>query len=139
MIFTDEGPCSANHQDRNDIFMNCTPNDYEFVPASSSRPAYDADLSKTRKAEAQRRIARERYNQLIEDVVIMEVKMGISIRWQPTDTAYLEAVKYIAERSYHRALENLQCLVIQRLFELNRLNLAGTGISRHNLFCTTSY
>jgi hypothetical protein len=58
----------------------------------------------------------------------MEVKMGIDSRWQPSDPQYVETIKYMSERKYHRALDHLQKLVIQRLFELNRLNLAGTGM-----------
>lgn len=57
----------------------------------------------------------------------MEVRMGVAHRWQPSDVQYLETLKYMGLRKYHRALDNLQRLVIQRLFELNKLNLSGTG------------
>lgn len=59
----------------------------------------------------------------------MEVKMGIETRWQPTDPQYVDTIKYMALRKYHRALDHLQKLVIQRLFELNKLNISGTGKS----------
>lgn len=58
----------------------------------------------------------------------MEVKMGIETRWHSSTPEYIETVKYAATRKYHKALDNLQRLVIQRLFELHRLNLARTGI-----------
>jgi len=32
------------------------------------------------------------------------------------------------ERKYHHALDNLQKLVIQHLFKLNKLNVASTGM-----------
>ncbi|KIY44308.1 hypothetical protein FISHEDRAFT_23663, partial [Fistulina hepatica ATCC 64428] len=54
----------------------------------------------------------------------MEVKMGINVRWQPGDVQYRDTLKYVVERCYHHALDNLQCLVIQRLFELQRMNLS---------------
>jgi hypothetical protein len=57
----------------------------------------------------------------------MEVKMGIERRLVPSDAQYIETGKYMSERKYHRALDHLQKLVIQRLLKLNRLNLAGTG------------
>jgi len=57
----------------------------------------------------------------------MEVKMGIANRWQPSDTPYIETAKYMSERKYHLALDNLQRLVVQRLFELHKLNLSQTG------------
>jgi len=53
--------------------------------------------------------------------------MGITSHWQPSDVQYIETVKYMAKRKYHQALNHLQKLVIQHLFELNKLNLAGTG------------
>ena len=57
----------------------------------------------------------------------VESEWGIT-RWQVTDPQYVETVKYIETRRYHRALGKLQRLVIQRLFELHKLNLAQTGI-----------
>ena len=127
----------ARRQDSNNIFMNSTPTDYQFVSPSfrSSSTRYEAELSQTRKAETNRRLAAERHAQVLQEVVAMEVKMDISTRWQPADAQYMETLKYMSERDYHRALDNLQRLVVQRLFELNRLNLAGTGTS---LICLES-
>jgi hypothetical protein len=78
-------------------------------------------------------VAAERRSELLLEVVSMEVKMGIVSRWQPADTRYIETVKYMAERKYHQALDRLQKLVIQHLFELNKLNLAGTGARLYEL------
>ena len=58
-----------------------------------------------------------------------ELAMGIAERWQIDDPRYIETVKYMHTRKYHRALDKLQFLVVQRLFELQRLNVAGTGKS----------
>lgn len=43
------------------------------------------------------------------------------------------ALDYIATRKYQWALGKLQYLVIQRLFELHKLNIAQTGIHGHSL------
>jgi hypothetical protein len=121
--------CRSRRQDSTNAFMNSTPTDYQFVPPSS-RPSsthYDVELSQTRKAETNHCIAAERHNQVLQEVITMEVKLGIS-RWQPADVQYIETLKYMSERNYHKTLGNLQRLVIQRLFELNRLNLARTGM-----------
>lgn len=116
-------------------FISHTPADYTFaMPSSSGGPIdYSAELSQTRKAESARRLAAERRQQVLVEVVAMEVQMGIAVRWQPSDSQYMATVKYISERHYHRALDRLQKLVVLRLFELNKLNLAGTGkhIARH--------
>lgn len=109
--------------------MSTAPAEYQFVNTSSQGPraSYNEELSRTRKAETERRVAAERYAQLQHDVVAMEVALGITTRWQPADEEYKETIKYMSERTYQKALSKLQQLVIQRLFELNRLNLAGTG------------
>lgn len=110
--------------------MNSASADYQFVVSSLQVPqsSYSEELSKTRKAETERRIAAERYAQIQHDVVAMEVALGITTRWQPADQEYIQTIKYISEHAYQKALGKLQQLVIQRLFELNRLNLAGTGM-----------
>ena len=54
--------------------------------------------------------------------------MGISKRWTPDTPEYVETARYIHERRYHQALNRLQRLVVQRLFELHRLNLSGIGM-----------
>lgn len=53
--------------------------------------------------------------------------MDIPCRWSPLDAEYKAALKYMTERKYHQALENLHLLVIKRLFEMHKLNISGTG------------
>ena len=36
-------------------------------------------------------------------------------------------MQHITERKYHHALDELQCVVVQHLFELNTMNITGTG------------
>ncbi|EIW56750.1 uncharacterized protein TRAVEDRAFT_127597 [Trametes versicolor FP-101664 SS1] len=98
-----------------------------FLPPRSGPTDYTADLSATRKLETRRRYLRERVEQLTAEVNAMEVRLDIASRWQPGDSNYREVIKYISERRYHRALGKLQRLVIQRLFELHKLNLSRTG------------
>ncbi|KAH9899139.1 hypothetical protein C8Q73DRAFT_639779 [Cubamyces lactineus] len=88
---------------------------------------YDADLSATRKAETRRRYLRERLKQLTEEVATMEAAYNIETRWQPEDATYRQTLQYMATRKYQRALGKLQRLVILRLFELHKMNLAQTG------------
>ncbi|OSD02720.1 hypothetical protein PYCCODRAFT_1444831 [Trametes coccinea BRFM310] len=88
---------------------------------------YDADLSSTRKLETQRRYLRDRLKQLTKEVADMEAAMNIDVRWQPEDVAYRETLQYMATRKYQQALGKLQRLVILRLFELHKMNLAQTG------------
>jgi hypothetical protein len=94
----------------------------------SSASQYAADTSKTRKLETERRHLLEHRENLLREVNEMEVSMGIARRWESTDNKYIEMTKYVADRKYHRALDELQRLVVQRLFELHKLNLAQTGL-----------
>ena len=111
-------------------FLNAIPTDYHFsLPNknSSASSKYTSDLSKTRRLETERRYAHERHDKILHQVLELEDHMGIAKRWTPDTTEYAETARYISERRYHRALDNLQRLVTQRLFELHRLNLSGIG------------
>ena len=88
---------------------------------------YYKSASDTNKLEQRRRLARERFDIAHADVVQMEIRLGIDRRWEPTDTEYLETMKYMNNHKYHRALDKLHQLVVLRLFELHRMNLSGTG------------
>ena len=106
--------------------------DNVFVSEDPSNSAkYKKAASKTLKLESQRRIARERYDDALREVIQLEVEFGIAPRWTPLDSNYNEALKFLAERKYRRALEHLQQLVVQRLFELHKMNLSGTGEFYH--------
>ncbi len=88
---------------------------------------YGSRLSETRKLEARRRHLLGRVDLMEAEVAAIEVECGIDNRWQPSDFLYKQTVEYIATRRYQRALGKLQRLVIQRLFELHKLNVAKTG------------
>ncbi|GBE87425.1 hypothetical protein SCP_1101010 [Sparassis crispa] len=90
-------------------FLNATPTDYQFLPPTNGPTWYEMEMSTTRKLETRR------------------LKMGITNRLQPSDAPYVETVKYIATHKYQLALGKLQRLVIQRLFELHKLNLTQTA------------
>ena len=88
---------------------------------------YAHDLSTTRKLETDRRLALELRENCLRQVIDLEVSMGIDKRWDPLSPEYLETLGYLATRKYQRALEELQRLVVQRLFELHRMNVSATG------------
>ncbi|KAJ2980920.1 hypothetical protein NUW54_g10941 [Trametes sanguinea] len=97
-----------------------------FLPPSSGPTNYDAETSKTRKLETNRRYLDERRKLLSLEVTELEVQLGIGMRWQPGNRDYVRVARYIATRTYQRALANLQRLIVQRLFELHKMNLAQT-------------
>ncbi|KAF9076441.1 hypothetical protein BDP27DRAFT_1210207 [Rhodocollybia butyracea] len=101
-----------------------TPADYQFLSDAAS---YNVNLSEGRKAETRRRYLLEQRDKILFEVVQVETAMNVARRWEPNDREYREALKYINTRKYRQALEKLHKLVVQRLFELHKMNLSNTG------------
>ena len=104
--------------------MGTVPFEYDLV---DSREQYELNFSKTQRIEAERRKLKQRLESANDQVIELEVKLHVSKRWLPCDDQYMEVAKYSDLREYHRALDHLQKLVVQRLFELQKLNIAQTG------------
>ena len=62
-----------------------------------------------------------------EELIRFEEEHNILTRWTPESPAYKEAEKLLVERNYRRAVDNLERLVVQRLFELTKLGMNGVG------------
>jgi len=114
-------------------FITLTPENFHTTTSNSSQP-YTHDLSTTRKLETERRYALELRESCLKQVIEMEVEMGIERRWDPSSPEYLETLGYLSTRTYQRALEELQRLVVQRLFELHKMNISATGEYMHLMF-----
>ena len=99
---------------------------------------YDGDFSATRKIETDRRKLRVRVARLEDDVARLEAELEVERRWQPGDFLYDDTVAYIAKQAYQKALGRLQRLVLLRLFELHKLNLAQTGKYSNWLYAARS-
>jgi hypothetical protein len=57
-----------------------------------------------------------------------ERQLGVEVRWTSEDPRYIAALGYIKNRAFVRVVEHLEGLVVQRLFELSKANLATTGV-----------
>lgn len=82
----------------------------------------------------QQRVNRHRYTTTLnrlhavnDSLSLMEDEFGIGVRWLPNSDEFKEAQVLIRERRYRRALDNLERLVVQRLFELSKLGMSGLG------------
>ncbi|KAJ3499863.1 hypothetical protein NLJ89_g10044 [Agrocybe chaxingu] len=62
-----------------------------------------------------------------EQVLRYEEEHNIPIRWAPTSQEYEDGAKLVRERKYRRALDELERLVVQRLFEMTKLGQNGVG------------
>ena len=109
------------------MFMIAMPSEYRSSTTEPNVETYSSELSKTRHLETERRYADERRQAILKDVVEMEVKLAITTRWQPSSAEYINAVQYLGRRKYEKALDHLQKLVVQRLFELHRMNQSRNG------------
>ncbi|KIJ30837.1 hypothetical protein M422DRAFT_234713 [Sphaerobolus stellatus SS14] len=104
----------------------------EFInePGDGSQPDVAArrrlaNISRTRAA------ALNKYDKRLGHVVDLEAKLGIAEdgRWHKEHPKRLEVVELMNSKDYHVALDHLERLVVQRLFELTKMNMSSTGYS----------
>ena len=90
--------------------------------------SYMANTQATRQTETARRHALENYEKNLRLVQDLENKLGISRRWVPGDPEWEDAERLVSNRKYQRAIDHLEGLVVARIFELSKMNRAGTGL-----------
>ncbi|KAJ3765228.1 hypothetical protein FB446DRAFT_795258 [Lentinula raphanica] len=81
----------------------------------------------TNALETKHRNEQENERKLIADVQALEVKLGVCSRWAEGSNEWERAKKAVREFDYQRALDKLEALLVARMFEMARLNVAGTG------------
>ncbi|KAK1218119.1 hypothetical protein PQX77_019197 [Marasmius sp. AFHP31] len=81
--------------------------------------------------EAWYRVTFAKFDRLMEEVADWEVEHGIPEQWTPESPEFLATKKGIIQQQYHQALEELERLVVQRLFKLTKLNMSGVGYKQH--------
>ncbi|RXW14344.1 hypothetical protein EST38_g11508 [Candolleomyces aberdarensis] len=116
---------------KSSAFLHALPQDYDISQPGAK--TYESTRSETQRLETARRRARDKVKELDEELGDMELRLGLETRWDATMPQYHETLTYIKERRYHQALEGLQKVVVQRLFELHRLNLSGIGYKARTL------
>ena len=62
-----------------------------------------------------------------EEACIFEAELQLAARWQPSSEIYKYMLGELDKRRYRRAVDNLERLVVQRLFELSKLGMSGIG------------
>ncbi|KAJ7257434.1 hypothetical protein C8J57DRAFT_1235150 [Mycena rebaudengoi] len=81
----------------------------------------------SRATQVTRRYAQENYDGALAAVQQQEEFMAIEIRWLPTSDEWAAAAYLVSTKRYHTALSRLERLVIQRMFELTKMNMSQTG------------
>lgn len=82
---------------------------------------------KTLSLETRRRHTLETRDRTLLVVQELEEKMGITHRWKIGSSEWRAAAKLVVNRKYQLALDNLESLVVARIFELSKMNMSGTG------------
>ncbi|KAJ7703823.1 hypothetical protein B0H16DRAFT_1668373 [Mycena metata] len=84
--------------------------------------AKDSTASATARQHAQ-----ENFNKAWTEVQETEVGMGVKEPWTDTSPEWAEAAHLVSTKRYRLALLKLERLVVQRMFELTKMNLSQTG------------
>ncbi|KAG1872019.1 hypothetical protein C8R48DRAFT_760270 [Suillus tomentosus] len=66
----------------------------------------------------------EMKSQVVDD---FETRMGIEERWMMTHPECVKAQSHIANVQYHKAVDDVECLVVMRLLELTKLQMSSLG------------
>lgn len=104
-------------------------NQWLATPAQELRNGtfYSNESGRTRRQESSRKHGYESVITLQSAALDYEAKLGIDERWLPEFEEWQEACRSENELEYTRAVDRLEFLVVSRLFELSKLNRAGTG------------
>jgi|SRR5882762_27023 len=76
---------------------------------------------------AVQRDAFDTLSQCREMLAAYEQTHGIEEHWTPDTEKWQRAIQYLSIHKYQLALDKLEGLVVQRLFELAKMGLSGTG------------
>lgn len=95
--------------------------------AAGDDAAYSPGVSK---ADVARRHGEEKMERDRQSVEELEVKLGIQERWTVDSPKWVSTTRDIKERKFQVALNALELLVVQRIFELTKMNRSQTGESK---------
>ncbi|KAJ7233282.1 hypothetical protein B0H12DRAFT_1028580, partial [Mycena haematopus] len=97
-----------------------------FIPAETEA-TYGAAAAQTRRIETQRRHALEIYSKTLDAIQDLEVRLDIKVRWRPGDEDWVATAALVEKRRYQCAIDELEGLVVARMFELSKVNMSDTG------------
>ncbi|KAJ7742389.1 hypothetical protein B0H14DRAFT_2637652 [Mycena olivaceomarginata] len=79
------------------------------------------------KAELARRHAKEKVDKDLETVQELERQLDIADRWTTASPRWVSTTVAIKKRKYLLALDALELLIVERIFELTKMNQSQTG------------
>jgi len=87
-----------------------------YVASQATKQGHTAQRSAECKLQNQTNIVEE-----------LEESLGIETRWMPQSTKYQEILEYAQRHQFIHAVEDLEGLMVQRLFKLSKANLSSMG------------
>ncbi|KIM61914.1 hypothetical protein SCLCIDRAFT_25388 [Scleroderma citrinum Foug A] len=129
----------AHKRIKSDTFVSYNPTSFtldsglNYAASQATKQGHTAQRSAERKLQNHTNVVKE-----------LEASLGIETRWMPQSTKYQEILKYAWRRQFIHAVEDLEGLMVQRLFELSKANLSSTGyklrkqISKAIVKCSTA-
>ncbi|KAJ7801165.1 hypothetical protein B0H14DRAFT_3092481 [Mycena olivaceomarginata] len=102
---------------------------YQVVAAEARRARGDDGtyVPGVGKAELARRHAQEKMEKDLEQVQGLESTLEIVERWTVASPKWVQTVAEIKKRKYQLALDALELLIVERIFELTKMNQSETG------------
>jgi hypothetical protein len=58
----------------------------------------------------------------------LEVKLGVIVRWLPAHAEWKATAILVGKCRYQRCLDDLEGLIVSRMFELTKMNMSQTGV-----------
>jgi hypothetical protein len=89
---------------------------------------YAANVRNTARVKASCHSAMDQVLVAIKSAKDLEAKLQISEPWTESHPEYKATVLYLRQWDYHRMLDDIQQLVVQRLFQLSKANIMGMGM-----------
>ncbi|KAJ6600447.1 hypothetical protein DFH09DRAFT_901486 [Mycena vulgaris] len=97
------------------------------LSASEAKDDEAAYVPGVAKAELARRHGKEKLEKDLEAVQDLEVLLEVVDRWTVASPKWVSTVVEIKKRKYQLALDALELLIVERIFELTKMNQSQTG------------
>jgi hypothetical protein len=92
-------------------------------------PENPAPSASSSSLETKRRHALENRDKNLLVVQDLEVMLGVVERWVPECPEWKAAALMVGKHRYQRCLDDLEGLIVSRMFELTKMNMSQTGMS----------
>ncbi|PPR06009.1 hypothetical protein CVT24_004721 [Panaeolus cyanescens] len=94
---------------------------------ASTSSTNGAGKARAKKPHTQLKHAEENERRCLQAVQELEVQLEITERWTPGMPEWNKAQELVSHRRYRRCLDELEALVVSRMFELTKMNMSQTG------------